>query len=464
MVEVTGQIYSSTKKLIADIPLKVMAKAEEHMEKGIKFLVRNRIEDARKQFQKALKRIPNYYVALNNLAVSYFYEGEFDKAIHYAKRALETDPDNLFSYVLLIESYYSLRNKEEAQRAVKKAIELINRYTYSDAYLSKLVEALVFIGEDNKAYEIFKRFKKKLQDSKNATISAGVAAANIGKLKDAYNLLRSVSGGEGYIADYAHLIKYALDKKLQLPRLGIIIFTSFTKNIDDLLVNVSRDYVIGRFLALVVKNRNQPKYDKDAISFLGVTRDTKVYRFLKALLRDKKTTIELKKVIIWVLSQVGYLKEGEKIEIAQEGGVASIKIEKVTQEQIQEELENLKETTSMLLKEEKIDEAEHKIREFLQHHPFEEEAMILLAHILVEKNYLNEAEKMLEKALKIKDNPDTRFLLGKLYFRRGKLRKARRLLLNINANEVNAKNKEELLELIKNFRSTKKVSQNSKIK
>ena len=447
MIEVTGQIYSSTKKIIADVPLKIMKKAEEHVDRGIKLLVRNKIEEARKQFQKALKRIPNYYVALNNLAISYFYEGDFAKAIHYAKRALETDPDNLFSYVLLIESYYSLKDKDMANNLVKIALELLNKYTYSDAYISKIIEALVFVGEDYKAYNIFKKYKKELQESRNAIIAGGIAAANLGKLKEAYTILRNVSGKGGYVADYTHLIKYALDKKLQLPRLGIIIYTSFTKNIDDLLSTVSHDYVTSRFLARVVKNRSLPKYDKDALSFLALTKNTKVYRFLKALLKDRDASLELKKVIIWVLSQVGYLKEGENVEMIQNDRTVSIKIEKFTHEQIKEEFEKLINIVSELLREQKIDEAEQSVRDFLKRHPFEEYAMTLLADILIHKNHLNEAEELLEKALKIRDTPQARFLLGKLYFSRGKLRKARRILSNIDADKLNERNKADLLEI-----------------
>ena len=58
------------------------------------------------------------------------------------------------------------------------------------------------------------------------------------------------------------------------------------------------------------------------------------------------------------------------------------------------------------------------------------------------------AEKILEKALKIKDDSNTRFLLGSLYFKRGKLRKARRMLLNIDTDKVDDKYRDTLLEII----------------
>lgn len=53
-------------------------------------------KEARFRFEKLVRKDPTDPIALNNLAVCYEVEGEFEKAIKLYERALELDPENKF--------------------------------------------------------------------------------------------------------------------------------------------------------------------------------------------------------------------------------------------------------------------------------------------------------------------------------------------------------------------------------
>ncbi|MEQ9308752.1 MAG: tetratricopeptide repeat protein [Balneolaceae bacterium] len=75
-------------------------------------------------YRKALELKPDLAPAFNNIAVSYFENFEFDKAVENALRAIKIDSSFVYSYAILAESYTALEEYDNALLNIEKVIKL----------------------------------------------------------------------------------------------------------------------------------------------------------------------------------------------------------------------------------------------------------------------------------------------------------------------------------------------------
>ena len=99
--------------------------AEAHVTLGFILIFSDKIESAIKLLERALRLNPipqPYYYT--NLAMAYRYNGQYEKAIEVAKKALSGNPDQLTPYLTLAASYSSLNRTEEARKAVEEILRI----------------------------------------------------------------------------------------------------------------------------------------------------------------------------------------------------------------------------------------------------------------------------------------------------------------------------------------------------
>jgi tetratricopeptide (TPR) repeat protein len=82
------------------------------------------LEEARRNYQRALTLDPRYPDALNNLGAVYHGEGKIKKAEKTYKRALKYGPNSAVTYRNLGTAYFSDGNYKEGANAYQKALEL----------------------------------------------------------------------------------------------------------------------------------------------------------------------------------------------------------------------------------------------------------------------------------------------------------------------------------------------------
>ncbi len=88
---------------------KEMQRAGEHVQAG-------RLAEARKIYEDLLAKYPNVHQFHNFIGRTYAAENNFEKSIEHVTIALEKDPANLETKMLLAELYQNAGKKEEAQK------------------------------------------------------------------------------------------------------------------------------------------------------------------------------------------------------------------------------------------------------------------------------------------------------------------------------------------------------------
>jgi tetratricopeptide (TPR) repeat protein len=99
--------------------------AESHALLGYGLRYADRIEEAINVLKKAIRLnpiAPSWY--LYNLAASYCSIGQYEKAIEWAKKAVQSPDSNIFSHIILTECYGMAGRKEEAKAEAKKVLKV----------------------------------------------------------------------------------------------------------------------------------------------------------------------------------------------------------------------------------------------------------------------------------------------------------------------------------------------------
>lgn len=434
-------IYSSTKRIIAQIPSKILKHILLQNQKGLKYLSRGDLKNAIRYFNKAIKKSKYYFAAYNNLALAYFISGDYKRAISYAKQALKVDPENVFSLSIIAEAYLAQDNKEEAQKYLQKALNFLSRSKYDENYITKVIEAVVAYGEDKVAYSLYKHYRESLKESSVALLASGIAAVNIKKYNDAKNMLAKVKKKFRYVPELLFLIEYANKMKLELPRLGIDVFSSdlLAKQQQNMKRLLKDDYIKTRMLYSIFQEDLKLKNKIKNIQFLVLTEDPKVYKFLKGLLMDNDFPFELKKRIIYLLMANGFFKENEKVKLMHDGKKITVPVKDLLREREEQLIRLLLDYGLALKQSGKLDDAEKVFRKGLEKYPNTVAFMVNLANVLREKKQFDEAEALLKKSLTIEDNPISKLNLVALYLQTDRLDDAVELFSKIDKDKISNK-------------------------
>jgi len=96
-------------------------KGKKHFEKGIRFSLMGRYDDAIAEFKESLKSNPMKPAVHNNLGFAYLDKGDIDGAIRHQKKAIEMKPD-------FANAHYGLALALEKKNDKKGALESWQRF------------------------------------------------------------------------------------------------------------------------------------------------------------------------------------------------------------------------------------------------------------------------------------------------------------------------------------------------
>ena len=105
------------------------ARATIFLNRGVLHFHKRYLDDARRDYDKAIELNPQYALAYVSRAGVHFVKGAYDDAIADYSRAIEVKPDYAKAYALRALSYMEQRNIAPALRDFDRAIELKPDYT-----------------------------------------------------------------------------------------------------------------------------------------------------------------------------------------------------------------------------------------------------------------------------------------------------------------------------------------------
>ncbi|MBD0383927.1 tetratricopeptide repeat protein [Paenibacillus sedimenti] len=162
----------------------------EH-DKARALLEEGKFAEAVRQLEKIAKKHPDFTAARNNLALAYYYMGQFEKAMETIHGVLEIDPGNLHALCNLAIFHQHFGNKQE----LTELVDLLRKtFPYQHDHVFKLATTMGILGEHEKAYQLFKRLLKAGEGSADPCLYhyTAVAACHIGRFAEAHRLWRQV--------------------------------------------------------------------------------------------------------------------------------------------------------------------------------------------------------------------------------------------------------------------------------
>jgi tetratricopeptide (TPR) repeat protein len=160
----------------------------EH-DKARSLLEEGKFAEAVRMLEKLLKRHDDFTAARNNLALAYYYMGQFEKSMATIHDVLERDPGNLHALCNLAIFHQHFGNGPELQ----ELLEVLRKtYPYHADHVFKLATTMGILSEHTKAYHLFRRLLKSGEAGLEPCLYhyTAVAASNIGRYAEAERLWR----------------------------------------------------------------------------------------------------------------------------------------------------------------------------------------------------------------------------------------------------------------------------------
>ncbi|MDY6090805.1 MAG: glycosyltransferase [Bdellovibrionota bacterium] len=151
---------------------------------GILMATSGNWDEARKNFDDALKINCKYDVALSGIGLCYSNQGDFEKAYDYYKKSLDSNPENVRALLGIIDLSYKLSRLDELEQILKNYLDLhpadLNfLYTLAACYYGKsefqksldTISQILLFDENNKnALELKNMILEKIQNDSNVQI------------------------------------------------------------------------------------------------------------------------------------------------------------------------------------------------------------------------------------------------------------------------------------------------------
>lgn len=287
-------------------------------ERARECLEQGRYVEATKVLKRLIQAYPDFLAARNNLALAYYYLGEWEEAFRMVESVLERDGSNLHALCNLAVFHSHLGQKEKAYQIIeglKKVLPLHVDHHY------KLATTLGILGEDERAYELFSILTRRgLVEEAALYHYQAVAAFNTKRWEAARRAWEKVKklDPQGEVADYYLEIlsmpeltqaRQRLPYHYQLPYMEQWRKNGWLAN-GRLSKAVMHDPLIRSSIFWALKH-GDIRTKIQVIQSLPFFADQEVEEALKELLLNPKESDYLKALALFVLRQMGVAVEPE---------------------------------------------------------------------------------------------------------------------------------------------------------
>lgn len=122
--------------------------------RGLIYMNAMELDEAIRDFEKALTYVPEDWAAYNNLGCCYKYLGRFEEAVKYFEKAVEymEDSKSLLPYSNMADCYEALGDYRKAIECYEKDLKLFPEYT---SFWKEIGQLYAYLGEYEKAEEAY---------------------------------------------------------------------------------------------------------------------------------------------------------------------------------------------------------------------------------------------------------------------------------------------------------------------
>ena len=165
LLEDTGKVrYFEEGIVYADRRIALEPTTYDYVNRGLMYMTTNHLEEALRDFLKAGEMEENNQFAWANVACAYKKMGQYDKALHYIKKAIsmmESEPSTYF-YETLGGIYMRMGDYENALKAY---LENLKRYPKRYAVAQSVSDAYEKLGRYQDALDMWRKFFPADQDA-----------------------------------------------------------------------------------------------------------------------------------------------------------------------------------------------------------------------------------------------------------------------------------------------------------
>jgi tetratricopeptide (TPR) repeat protein len=146
------------------------------METGNILVSHGRSKEGRRVCQQAIKKLPAALVApLNNIALSYGFDGNLERALRYTEDTLKQSPQNVHALSNRAQFLIRLGRTDEAHPILEQLRQI--KTDVAD-YQIKILEAFAYAGNDKILLEIYQSFRREFDEDDIPGFAHHLAAAS----------------------------------------------------------------------------------------------------------------------------------------------------------------------------------------------------------------------------------------------------------------------------------------------
>lgn len=160
----------------------------EH-DKARALLEEGKFAEAVRSLEKLIEKYPDFMAARNNLALAYYYMGQFEKGMETIQTVLDLNQGNLHALCNLAILYQHSGDKEQLRPLLHTLRKTV---PFHPDHAFKLATTMGILGEHEKAYRLFKMLLKNSQAGTDPCFChyTAVSASNTGRYQEAAKLWR----------------------------------------------------------------------------------------------------------------------------------------------------------------------------------------------------------------------------------------------------------------------------------
>lgn len=417
-------------------------RARELMDEGVEALRSERVGPAQRKFRQALGLEETCPDARAYLALTYVLQQQWERALREALAALRFQSDHVPALTLAARAHYGAGRPVEANNTALQALQRFYGTAAGEAEtfsaLEFIVEMLVFMHDHRRLHQLYRRRLRGRPGPGDEILWArlGIAAFNCGHHQDARWAWRRAHWLAEERAELfaAYLLVNGLVEDERIPPFLL----DYALSAHEQAEPAHSPSFLKVFALRTLWHGTDEDERQAALDLLIDAEEEWVASFLLSIVREPELSDALKLQAGTILMELGLVPEDEAVEMHVDGSLQSVVIRT---EQMEMELDE--ETAAFFGEALEADAqglgaaAEAGYRSVLEAMPTFVPALLGLATIYEGTGRLDEAERLLDDALRIEPrNPFIQFHLATLAMQQEKLDEAWERLQTMKATEL----------------------------